>query len=408
MNIQLFNPIFYNNDSFRVKRQNIQQHNLSPLAMDTVSFTGKEAAIKKTSNKLSYAFSISYDASVVAAKKIAKRFMDTISAVANEVEGLEFYRELYEGKVIKGKDSFLSKLIRSGSAPLDQIRTTVFIRDLYDMSILNKFLKKMSDRDYEVMMIPAKRSGKKVLEWKPDLDIRLKDVPEKEVKKLPEKYRECVSKRLPSGLSDIQIRFVDKLYRNKKPLEVIIMFGKESGKAKIIEEDDVYKYLRRLKDELHVSKVTDYDSKSPIKRIKDNTSIISDILHTSISRPMYANAAAMDTENSNLGLTVGLTTEQGKILSGLIEGIRDKIGKYYQGEIKKVKSPDYDVELQKAIKSTMDYKERDDKTIYVEDIISMRKEIIKNLRLYKKSDLEAIIDIQSGLQKTIEKYKIKD
>ena len=38
----------------------------------------------------------------------------------------------------------------------------------------------------------------------------------------------------------------------------------------------------------------------------------------------------------------------------------------------------------------------------------MRKEILKNLRLSKKSDLEAIIDIQSGLQKTIEKYKIKD
>lgn len=407
MNIQLLSTNYYHTYSAGCVNRKMQCENLKPLSADTVSFTGAKNIGTKAVSSLSDAFGYSYDDGIYKSKVIAKKFMDTISAVANEVEGLEFYRELYEGKVIKGKDSFLSKLIRSGAAPLDHIRTTVFIKDLYDMSILTKFIKKMSERGYEVMMIPAKTSGRKVLEWKPDLDIRLKDVPEGEIKKLPEKFRDCVSKRLPSGLSDIQIRFVDKLSNNEKPLEVIVMYGKESGLAKIVEEEDVYKYLRRLKNELHVSQIKDYDSKSPIKRIKDNTVIIGDILHNAISRPMYANAVAKDTGNTDLGLQkVGLPEEQGKIIQGLIQGIRDKIGKYYNDAIKKVNSEEYKAEIQRMIKSSPAYKESEDKTIYVEDILNKRKEILKNLRTNKKEDLMAIIDIQNGLLATIEKYKL--
>ena len=72
MNIQLFTPFYYNSDVIRLKNQNRQRNNLSPLAVDTVSFTGKNIVIKEASNKLSDVFSISYDGSVVKAKKIAK------------------------------------------------------------------------------------------------------------------------------------------------------------------------------------------------------------------------------------------------------------------------------------------------------------------------------------------------
>lgn len=410
MNIQSINPIFHQHKITSNEKRNNIYHSRSALVADTVSFSGQTKTILKASGNLSDAFSNSYDTGFEKSKIIAKKFMDTISAVANEIEGIEFLREFYEGKVLKGKESFLSKLKRSGAAPLDQIRTTIFIKDIYDMSILTKFLKSMSERGYEVRMETVKRSGRKILEQKPDLDIRLKDVPEMEIKKLPEQYRGCVSKRLPSGLSDIQIRFVDKLSQSKSetPLEVIIMLGKESGIAKIIEEDDVYNYLRKLKNELHVSKITDYDSKSLIKKIKDNTTSISDILHNFISRPMYANAAAKDVENVDLGLKVGITQEQGIYIKNLLEGIRNYIEKYYHNEIKIAQSEEYRNEVQKIIKTSSEYKVRADKTVFVEDIINAQREKIKDLRINKKEDLKTIGEVQSGLQNTIKKYTLKN
>jgi len=350
------------------------------LMADTVSFSGKNKVAKQVVHTLSDAFDQSYDNALAKRKAIARKFIDTISAITEEVDGISFDRKFYEKTVLKSKKSFLSKLKRSGAAPLDKIRTTIFNNDIYNFSILTKFLKKLNERGYDIMMIEGERCGKKVLSWLPDLDIRLDDVPEQEIKKLPPILRDTVSRQLPSGLSDIQMRIIDKNAQDPEPIEIIIMLGKESAKAKQIEEDDIYQYLRVLKDELHVSKIKKYDAHSPLKRINLNTGIVASTLRNSISKPMYTNAASMDIDNKKLGLKVGIQEESGKVLKGLLEGIRNKIQVYYNAEIKKAK--------------TLPNKEEAEK-------------LIDNLNMQYAEDLQNVINVQNGLNATIDKYSYK-
>ena len=56
------------------------------------------------------------------------------------------------------------------------------------------------------------------------------------------------------------------------------------------------------------------------------------------------------------------------------------------------------------IKSSPEYKERADKTIYVEDLLEKRKEITKILKQNKREDLELIGKVMERLKETIEKF----
>ena len=60
------------------------------------------------------------------------------------------------------------------------------------------------------------------------------------------------------------------------------------------------------------------------------------------------------------------------------------------------------------IKASPDYKERKDKIIYVEDIIEKRNEILKELKIHKREDLELLKKVLERLNETIAKYGKQD
>ena len=415
MNINLITPKFNAGNNYSVQNDRRDSSNylnglkLKSLNTDVVSFTANPKKVTQGANTFLDAIGRAYEQDVAGKnKKIAQKLMDTISIVVSEIEGMAFDRAHYEKTALKGKKSFLSKLKRSGAVPLDQIRTTVYSSDIYNLSNLGLFIEKMSERGYEVRKIPGERVSGKITSWKPDLDIRLDDVSADEVKKLPEAFRGCVSDRLPSGLGDIQIRFIDETAKNKKPLEVIFMVGQESGKAKQIEEDDIYSYIRVLKDELHISKNKTSEPKTPLRKVKDSVSYIADTLRGSVSKPLYANAEALDVEGEVLGLPVGITKQTAVVLKGFLDCIRDNIEHHFNNEIAKVRSNEYQKEIERMIKATPEFKEREDKTIYLEDIFAKKNDLVKSLKTQKAEDLETFADVQAGLNRTIRKYTFKD
>lgn len=428
MNIQFFTPILSANtrntqnaqnskhmqnvQNFQQIPQNVQNSHysntvmpskLSPLKADNVSFGSSTAKIANSfTTSLKEAFSLSYDTKLPKREIMANKLIDTVCAISEEIPEIEFLPS-YRKTAIKGKNSYFSKMLRSGGLPQDPVRTTGFTAEINNFSVLNMYIKKMAERGYEIRMIPAEKSGRKVLSWMPDVDIRLANVSENEIKKLPKIMQRCVSDRLPSGLQDIQLRFIDKTSKCEEPIEVILMVGKKTGQAKVLEEDDVYSYLRVLKNELHVSQVKNFGINSPIKRIKDNVSIITDYLRNYISKPLYQNAEHADLYGEYLGLPVGVPKSSKVMLQGLLEGIRSKIGLYYSSEIAKVKENAYQKEIERMIKASPEFKERGDKTIYIEDILKKRDEMLNLLESHKNEDMEKFRYIQKGLKATIGK-----
>lgn len=417
MNIQLLTPKFAlnknNGNSKEIYSRPALYSNITGLNKDTVSFSGKlpNPADMVSSTRVFEAFKSGYESRLPAYKVLAARLMDTLEATANELQdfGLIFDREYCsEEHMVKGVKSFISKLKRSGESPADRVRGTLYLENLHDLSIFSEhILPALQRRGYEIAMIPDKVSGRKVISRKPDFDVRLNNVTEESKNMLQQTLRDVASfKEQASGYGDIQFRLIDTLSKekNKTPLEVIIVAGKNTANAKREESYYVYDIVRALKKELHISKIDNPPLNTPAQRVQSNIGIIEQQLNDHISKPLYINAKNLDIYHDNTKLPVELSKGTSQALNGLIEGIRVKIPKHYNSRIAALNSDASIDFLEQLIKSSPEYKERADKTIYVEDLLEKRKEITKILKQNKREDLELIGKVMERLKETIEKF----
>ncbi|MCM1339415.1 MAG: hypothetical protein NC191_07065 [Muribaculaceae bacterium] len=410
MNIQFLTPIitpkFNNKNNENSHNTGVMYSKLAALNKDTVCFTGsRDKVVKKATKAATTKFrdimSHSYEKNIPEYRILGNRLMDVLESIAMKFKdrGVHFDREYCEHGAVKSTESFISKFIRSGEKPLDRIRSTLYVENPHDFKLINDILSELRDRGYELAKMPGSK--------KPDFDIRLADVTASEIKQLRSDLQDCISDPIPTGYEDIQFRLKDTTKKKAPPLEVLIIFGKETAQAKINESKYSYNIRRALKNLLHVNKVENPEVNSPAFRIKNNIKIICDTLSSAISRPLFTNAKNADYLHDDVRVPVELGEQTCESLRGLLEGIRDKIPRHYRAETQKVKSNDYDNEIVKLIKASPLYKERKDKTIYATDIVEMRKTLLSELKRYRTDDNELIQKIQAAMDETIEKYGSK-
>ena len=379
------------------------------LSQDTVSFTGRNKTVQNlAANTLKEVFRNSYENKIPANMILSAKFMDTLEAVANKLRqyGVQFDREYCELHPVKDAESCLSKFIRSGATPSDQIRATLYLENLYDLSIVgDKILPELKSRGYAIQMIPDVVQGKKVKSKKPDFELRLDGLTEDDLTGLPPELRRLTHPQL-SGYEDIQMRLIDTLSsgKNKPPHELLIIFGKNYASAKYNESYYVYDITRVLQKALHAAQVENPAMYSPAKRIADNIKILREQLNTFISKPLFINAKNLDFYHEEAQLPVEIGKPYCISMPGLVEGIRNKIPLYYKEELKKVNTKEYETELQRLVEESPEFKERTDKTVFVQDIRKMKNELIKQLKTNLQEDLELIQKVQDRLAETIKKY----
>ncbi len=421
MNIQSITPSLFINNNRNLKTQNHINNNqyvtklmLNTLSQDTVSFSARADKVAKTAKKATHPIeqliSDGYEAQMKKYRTIGLRFMDTMTVITDGFikKGYKvfFDRADCEAHVVKGKDSFVSKLKRSGESPMDRVRATLYVEDPYDLKFIGKeLIPALEERGMSIYMAPDKVQGRKVLSRKPDFDIRLDHVKPDTLKYLPEYLRGCVGKPQKSGYEDIQMRLVDAMdtAKEKTPIELLIVFGKNYSKAKHNESYYVYDISRALKNEMHISKVEANDPRSPEYRVKNNIGVIVDCLNTNISKPLFINGKSVDFYHEEPTIPVDLNPSDCLKIRGLLNGIRDKIGIYYRAEAVKASS---EKEAIKHIKATADYKAREDKTITPEEIAAKRKELVARVAEHKKEDLDVICAVQARFEETAEKYGV--
>ncbi len=420
MNIKPLTPKFcLNKDNSKVSGNGpLIRYNFSkPQEFDTVSFSGKIPK-KDTLTSVSRfcdAVKLGYESRIPAYKILAARLMDALEVTARELQdfGLIFDREYCsEEHMVKGVDSFISKFKRSGSAPSDRVRGTLFLENLHDLSIFtDHILPAFERRGYQIAMVPDKRQGRKVISYKPDFDVRLSNVSEESKKALPEAFRSAASfSEQASGYGDIQFKLIDtmSLAKEKTPLEVIIVAGKNTANAKKDESYYVYDIVRALKKVLHLSSIENPQINTPVHRIQNNINIIEQQLNDYISKPLYENAKRLDLYHEDLLLPVELSQRTCETLRGLAEGIRQRIKWHYNAKLKEVGSDEYVQTIEKLVRNSARFKERTDKTIYIQDIKEMRSALIKDLKQDKREDIELIDKVIARLKETIMKYGKKD
>lgn len=403
-----------NNNEIYKKNKNTQNYiSRENIAFDQVTFSGKQKAADKITNTFQDIVRRNYESKLPDYKILSVKFMDTLEAVANKLKGygIVFDREYCEQAAVKKTDSFLSKFIRSGSTPSDQIRATLYMENPYDLGVFNeKVLPELRGRGYDIQLIPDEVVGKKVKSKKRDFDVRLADVNYNDLKVLDEDLRHSISGPQKSGYEDIQMRLVDTLTtgKNKPPHELLIIFGKNYAAAKHNESYYVYDIVRALSKRLHIAQVEKPELYSPAKRVIDNINIIRGQLNNAISRPLFVNAKNLDFYKDEFQLPVELSKSTCDALCGLVEGIRNKIPLHYGAELKKINSKEFEPEIIKMIRNSQDFKDRDDKTLYVQDIRKMKSELNKETKSHRKDDLELIQAVQDRLAETIKKYGKKD
>lgn len=403
------NPIKYSAKDSKNSSANVLPKYSYSLASDTVSFSGRQKAADQISNTFKDVIIKTYESKLPDYKILSVKFMDTLEAVANKLKdyGVSFDRQYCEHAAVKKTDSFLSKFIRSGATPSDQIRATLYMDNPYDLKVFKEqLLPELKSRGYEIQLVPAEMVGKRIKSKKPDFDIRLADINPKSMEVFEGDLQKCLGKPQKSGYEDIQMRLIDTMSsgKNKPPHELLILFGKNYAAAKHNESYYVYDITRALKNTLHVAAVENPEIHSPAKRVIDNINIISGQLNNFISKPLFINAKNLDFYKDGFQLPVELSKANCEALNGLVEGIRNKIPLHYRDELKKVNSKDYEPEIINLFKKTAEYKERDEKIVYVDDIRRMKREINKQLKEHQKEDMEIIQAVQVRLAETIAKY----
>lgn len=415
MKIQLFTQnLLKNSYSQRYDTCSMTKCNMSNkpliknLNSDTVSFSGASNRLNLT---FGYLVEKTYKESLPVYMGMGKKLLDTLEAIANKFKdkGVCLDRKYCEDAITKRTDSFMDKFLRSGAAPNDRIRSTLYVENPYDFKLIKDILNELEQRGYAISTVTKTVNGKKVKT--PDFDIRLPDVTQADTKILGPELQKCISKPLNSGYEDIQMRLIDTISggRDPQPLELIILYGKNyARKAKTPEEYYSYFIRRALEKRLHISGIESPKIHSPAYNIKNSIAIISDMLINQISKPLFFNGKNKDFFHDNFQLPVKLSKDNCKVLSGLVNNIRTKISEHYRAECQKIRSKDYIPQIEKLIKNSPEFKERTDKTIYVADIRAKQKDEIKRINELKQNDLDTMKLVEERMSETIEKYGDKN
>lgn len=381
MNINAITPnILYNNKSNIYSTNNnqiIKPQYKNTLTHDTVSF-GNAA-------KISDFLASSFSKDMNRLERIATVYMDALEAVALKLKdfGVSFDRAYCEMNAVKSPQSYTSKVVRSQSLDVpDRIRATLYINNPYDLSILNdKLLPEMQKRGYVLadtqMSIKdlIKRgytptaeelTNTSVKKSIPDIDIRLDDVADQRYKLAPE-LQYSIGKPQKSGYEDIQIRFIREFDKKKAPIqhELIILFGPEYAKAKHLESQKVYSFLRKF-GELNMKfedKTIGSNSLSASRYIE----LIQQMFRNKVSEKLFQNAKNKDLYKIKEEVPIIFDEEDIKLLDNYFSGLKKRLGKCYT-EIKPKKRQHKDVlesnhkqdsrlilEIQKGLNKTVDY-----------------------------------------------------
>ncbi len=405
MRIGSITPNFYQG---QIKSQNSHYSNpvmpskLSPLKADTVSFGNTLASLFR----IEEAFRMGYDKNLPLYRSMGFRLMDMLKSIANKYasRGVSFDEDYCAPSVVKSTDSFVRKLISSGECPYDRIRATLFVENPYDFKLIREILDDFELRNYSVRSIPKKINGRKVSV--PDFDIRLGGVTPEDTAVLGEDLAKCIGKPQKSGYEDIQMRLVDTSMtgKNVPPMEVLFLYGKNYAKAKHDESYFSYDIRRILDGRLHLSQIENPKANTPAYRVQSNIGIIGDILSNNIAKPLFFNAKNKDYLHESLQMPVELSKGTCDVLSGLLNGISNKITLHYRAEAAKIKSDDFVPELERLIKTSPEYIERKDKTIFIADIRKMRRTLLEQNKIEKEEDMAIMSDVRARLNETIKKY----
>lgn len=347
----------------------VMQSKLSPLTADTVSFTGvKDKATKAASNGVKRVIGpvqeeiqkrgatlldflgVHYETvEMPRYERLANNFLNACNTNAEKLraKGLPFSFDMgYNSQFpVKSRKSFESKVERSKSFTVyDPIRDTVYCSDPYDLSNLEEFLREQRASGYIVAPIdvPIEKMMKKgyiptpeeielgIKTVKvPDIDIRL-DNSLLDMDSLPENLKYFVSDKLPSGLEDVQIRFIrpcDLDKQNPVYHETLIMFGPNSTLAKHQEHRDVYQWVRKF-EELEVP-LEETSLRTHAGKAKHYISMIKDMFRGKVSQKLFINAKNKDYAGIEDEVIIGFQEQDIKLFEGYFNGLRDRINSVY-------------------------------------------------------------------------------
>ncbi len=363
MNIQLLTPKFNvsnnvepsSNSTIRgsnhtgLNLNNSSMPNLQPLAKDTVSFGA-------ATNKISDIVANKVEKDLPRLNRIATTYLDVLEAVAGKLknEGVSFDREYCELNPVKSPDSYTSKIMRSGTFTVpDAIRGTMYLKDPYDLSILNdKILPEMKKRGYilanvEVPVgdllgrgyIPNAAESKNLNITKkiPDLDIRLQDASEN-INALSPELRYSIGKPQKSGYEDIQMRFVREFDKSSNPMqhELIILFGPNYSMAKHIESEKVYGNLRQF-NELRLD-FHEFADNSHAKKANRYLDLIQQMFRGKISEKLFLNAKNKDLYDLTEEIPINFSKSDIQLFDSYFGGLRDRLNSCYKDVAAKAKS----------------------------------------------------------------------
>ena len=343
MNIQI-TPNFYNHSVNRQKaannNTNIIYPNLKTLSSDTVSFSGK--------NRISDFVAKGVSDNMERLERIATTYLDVLESVAGKLkdDGVSFDRAYCELHPVKSPESYTSKITRSGSFKVpDAIRATLYMKNPYDLSILNdKLLPEMKKRGYILADVEfpleemykrsypineADKSNKSKIVKIPDLDIRLEDAGEKRHLLSPN-LRYCISKPQKSGYEDIQMRFIREFDKKKNPLmhELIILFGPNYALAKHTESEKIYSHLRQF-DELHLK----FDELAPNQdavQAKRYIDLIRQMFRGKVSEKLFMNAKNKDLYEISEEIPIHFSQTDAQMNNAYFAVLLDKLNSCYK------------------------------------------------------------------------------
>ena len=391
MNITLLTPKFTNYTAQRRENSHnstpVMHSKLSPLSVDTVSFTGAKDKAAKAAKKqleskavtlLDFIGARYEELEVPRFERISEAYHNTLSAVCTRLSNLGFsYDEVYNSQCpVKSVDSYLSKMKRSKSfTVLDPVRATIYNKDLYNLDNLTAFLNEMREAGYipyktDVPLVKLMKrgyipsvedlqSGAKTVKVT-DLDFRLNNE-QLDVENMPEPLRPFVSGPLKSGLEDIQLRFIrtcDKDVPNPVYHELLFMFGPHSTIAKHQEHRDVYQWVR-LFDEFEVP-LEETSLQTHSGKALTYMERISEMFRGKVSQKLFLNAKNKDCLGIQEESRIVFTEEDLNLFRGYFNGLNDRLRSVYKSlgrsqEVKEMKRRDFErfATIREGLKDTI-------------------------------------------------------
>lgn len=322
-------------------RMVIQPKLAQALQRDTVSFTGAP-------NKISDFVAKGVSDNMERLQRIATTYLDILESVAGKLkdDGVYFDRAYCELQPVKSPESYTSKVVRSGSFKIpDAIRATLYLKNPYDLSILNdKLLPEMQKRGYILahtdvkheelikrgyITPPAGEMSSAKTYSLPDLDIRLEDAMDN-IEQLSPELKFSIGKPQKSGYEDIQMRFIREFDKKKNPIqhELIVLFGPNYAHAKHIESEKVYANLREF-SELRIKLDEKQDSPHATKASR-YIDLIRKMFTGKVSEKLFLNAKNKDLYDISEEIPIHFDETDTGMFINYFGGLKDRIKSCYK------------------------------------------------------------------------------